>query len=207
MLKCIYKYLFCLLIFTNSYMNLALKAMDHQKDEDKPSLPIAHKLPIGVVLPFAGENAPTGWLMCYGQLVSRFQYQELYNVIGKTYPFPTMANQVPLSDDLFCIPDMRGRVPVGVDNDARQGFIASNRVTSHNRLGESWGEEKHLLTINEIPNHNHNVPSAINSGSTMGATRNNGGSQIGDIFANSVGGDQPHNNMPPYLILNYIIKY
>jgi len=71
-------------------------------DSEASRLRSSHKcIPTGSILPFAGEKEPDGWLMCYGQIVSRFQYKDLYDAIGKAYTLPAGPNQVPLSEDLF----------------------------------------------------------------------------------------------------------
>lgn len=71
----------------------------------------------GVVLPFAGINAPSGWLFCHGQSVLRTDYPKLFYALGTTYG---------ASDaDHFTLPDMRGRVPGGKDN---MGGVAANRL-------------------------------------------------------------------------------
>lgn len=63
---------------------------------------------VGVVLPYAGLNAPYGFLLCYGQAVSRTTYSDLFNVIGTYYGSGNGSTT-------FNIPDMRGRVPAGPD--------------------------------------------------------------------------------------------
>ncbi len=154
--------------------------------------------PTGSIFPFAGEITPDGWLMCNGQIVSCDKYIDLYKIIGRRYT-PQMINQnIPLGEDLFCVPDMRGRVIVGVDSEA-------NRVTSRNTLGSSGGEENYTLTVNHLPITDQRVHDKIN--------RVNDYKEI-DIFDTSAtaskinkGFVKPCNNMQPYLVLNYIIKY
>ena len=171
------------------------------------------KIPTGTVLPFAGLREPNGWLICDGRTVSCSNYQRLFNVIGKVYTSkliisPNNTSQQILGNDTFCIPDLRGRVIVGVDSDNRQNFVTSNRVRSNNKLGESGGEEKHQLTISEMPNHRHG--GTLSSSWTGNSTDNyqlNETHKKNMNFTSYEGGDQSHNNMQPYLILNYIIKY
>jgi microcystin-dependent protein len=91
------------------------------------------------------------------------------------------------------------------------GGTEANRITNTNAdiLGGTGGAEKHQLSVQEIPSHNHSVQ-VLNVGG-------DGGEIAWDVGAadrtwvnkttTSTGGDQPHNNMPPYLTLNYIIKY
>ncbi|MBN3010378.1 tail fiber protein, partial [Ruthenibacterium lactatiformans] len=65
-------------------------------------------MPVGCVIPFAGAAAPTGWLLCQGQAISRTTYAQLFSVIGTTYGSGD-------GKTTFNLPDMRGRVAVGSD--------------------------------------------------------------------------------------------
>jgi len=76
--------------------------------------------PPGVVLPYAGASAPTGWLLCYGQAVSRTTYADLFTAISTTYGAGDGSTT-------FNVPDLRGRVPAGKDN---MGGTAANRLTA-----------------------------------------------------------------------------
>ena len=101
--------------------------------------------PTGALTAFAGSDAPTGWLLCYGQAVSRATYAALYSVIGTTYGSGDGSNT-------FNIPDMRGRAPVALDN---MGGSDAGRLSVTNTLGATGGEEKHLLIVSEMPSHTH----------------------------------------------------
>jgi microcystin-dependent protein len=153
-----------------------------------------HLCPTGSIIPFAGRNPPNEWLMCDGQAVSRYEYQNLYDVIGRDYTPMNTCNE-----SLFCVPDLRGRVIVGVDG-------GTGRVTSNNTLGAIGGEEMHTLTINEMPNHDHKINLASGSNGIYSAMNAIGG-KFCDKTVDFSGGDQPHNNMQPYQVLNYIINH
>lgn len=150
-------------------------------------------MPTGTVLPYAGSTAPTGFLMCQGQTISRNTYANLYLVIGTIYG-PGDGTTT------FQLPDMRGRVPIGAGTGS--GLTARS-------LGQTGGAETHKLTVDELPPHQHEV--GLNSGYDAASNANNdmdsfaGGRSGGRMSANT-GGDQPHNNMQPYVVLNYIIK-
>lgn len=107
----------------------------------------------GTVLPFAGANAPSGWMFCAGQLISRTTYAELFSVIGVTYGAGDGSTT-------FAIPDMRGRVAAGVDN---MGGTAANRITAAGSgitgttIGASGGAQTHALTTAQLAAHNHGV--------------------------------------------------
>lgn len=156
-------------------------------------------IPTGSVISFAGTTAPQGWLMCDGQIISRSEYKKLYEVIGRTYT-PVNHNP-PLGESLFCVPDMRGRTSVGIDGNA-------SRVTTGNTLGMSGGEEKHQITVDELPEHNHGLRSTT-AGMAGPAQMFYGPvhSTLDEKPTESTGKGHAHNNMPPYLVLNYIIKH
>jgi microcystin-dependent protein len=70
-------------------------------------VPFTSVFPAGMIMPFAGTNAPNGWLLCHGQSLVRVDYPALFAVIGTTYGAADAAH--------FSVPDLRGRVPAGVD--------------------------------------------------------------------------------------------
>lgn len=207
-------------------------------------------LPTGAVMPYAGATAPSGYLLCQGQAVSRTTYAELFEVIGSTYGAGDGTTT-------FNLPNLKGNVPVGLNTDD----------TDFKTLGKISGEKKHTLTVNEMPSHNHEATVGVdengahthtvsgtaqssgththssyylddltsdkgnsrrrgvadsNSGSstdniiaagahthTVSATAQSSGTHTHDVtveIANK-GGGTGHNNLQPYIVLNYIIKY
>lgn len=144
--------------------------------------------PIGAVLPFAGTSAPNLWLLCNGAAVSRTTYDELFSLIGTTYGAGDGSTT-------FNLPNLKGKIPVGLD--------ASQ--TEFDTIGETGGEKTHQLTVPELPAHTHTVP-RLDSFATNGGSSNNT-SQSGTQNSGSTGSDQAHNNLQPYIVLNYIIRY
>ena len=162
-------------------------------------------MPLGTVLPIATESVPEGWMLCDGREISIEEYQGLYDLIGTTYGAGDSAfwAQVFYPATTFNIPDLRGRTIIGSDD---MGGMESGLLTNHDgSLGEVGGAERHQLSLEEIPAHSHEY-----SGGYIGSdgTGNNGVVQSGgqSVETSSVGGDQPHNNMQPYMALNYMIK-
>lgn len=153
-------------------------------DSNNKAVPV---LPTGSVIPFAGKTAPTGWLMCQGQAVSRTTYAQLFSVIGTTFGSGDGSTT-------FNLPDLRGRVAVGVDSDA-------------NFLGTTAGEKVVTLSIDQIPTHSHQY-SFRDIGSATAQSGSNYGvpSKTNRYDASSTGGGQAHNNIQPSLYLYYLIK-
>ncbi len=159
-------------------------------------------VPPGAMLPYAGSAAPDGWLLCYGQEVSRTTYAGLFGAIGTTYGST--------SGTTFKLPDMRGRVAGGKDN---MGGTAASRLTSAgsgvdgSTLGAAGGAQNHTLVIGEIPSHAHNMTGFTNRNTASGGSEmivSTGGSST--WTSTSVGGGGAHNNTQPTLVTNYIIK-
>lgn len=151
---------------------------------------------IGEVKLFANSYAPRGWALCNGQILPINTNQALYSLIGTTYGGDGVTN--------FALPDLRGRVPI--------------HTGAGIPLGQSAGEEQHTLTIQELPNHTHQVHASTNPANAPSPLNNAWAAQPGQYQAasgtlsqmntgaiSSAGNSQPHNNMQPFLVLNYCI--
>ena len=158
---------------------------------------------IGEVRIFAGNFPPRGWAFCNGQLMPISQNTALFSLLGTTYGGNGMSN--------FALPDLQGRAPM----QHGQGPGLSPRD-----LGETGGSETVTLLQTEVPQHNHLVGaqtvalggSATPAGNTL--SRPASGNLYGSGPPNvsmapqalaPAGGDQPHNNMMPYLTLYFCI--
>ena len=159
-------------------------------------------LPVGTVLPFAGSGAQTGWLYCQGQATSRSTYSTLFGVIGTTYGSGDTSTT-------FNLPDLRGRVPAGVDVSVGAGGFA-DRITSATTsisgrvLGAVGGLQTHTLTAGEIPT--SATYRNFTSIGGQGGTASSGLAQSVSISALTGANDEPHRNVQPTIILNYIIR-
>lgn len=154
--------------------------------------------PVGCMKFFAGETLPDGYLWCDGaSYPANGDYKALFEIIGTRY------NQADDRANTFRVPDMRGRVGVGKDED------------TFDTLGKAGGEEKHRLTVEELPSHDHvKAPGGYTTPASVaqvdprywyypsGAIPTPGALKTG-----ATGGGQTHNNLQPYLVCNYIIKY
>ncbi len=152
-------------------------------------------LPIGAILPFSSDTIPNGWLLCDGSSFSTTSYPELFEIIGTTYGYDDERNPK--------LPDLRGRVAVG------KKAATSSSDTDFNELGKIGGEKTHTLTVNEMPSHKHELIVNKQQGGVNAAFQPTWGTAFSSTDSNSVlttGGDQPHNNLQPYIVQNYIIK-
>lgn len=159
--------------------------------------------PAGSMLPFAGSAAPVGWLLCYGQAISRSTYSALFTAIGTTYGAGDGSTT-------FNLPDLRGRVVAGKDD---MGGTAANRLTSPvagSTLGATGGAQSHTLTTTEMPSHSHSKTAWNGSagGSTVfsNGTTTEAGTTVISPFVDATGGGGAHNNVQPTIVANYIIK-
>lgn len=152
--------------------------------------------------PFLGEIKviswnfpPKGWAFCNGTLLPINQNQALFSILGTTYGGDGRQT--------FGLPNLQGRTPFHVGN----GIV----------LGELGGETTHTLNISEIPAHNHVPVGTTDSPSAPSAAGNLWAKGNATVFAATpnasmnpacvtpTGGSQPHENMSPYLVLNFII--
>jgi microcystin-dependent protein len=154
---------------------------------------------VGEIRIFAGNFAPAGWMLAEGQLLPISEYETLFNLIGTTYGGDGQST--------FALPDLRGRVPL------HQG----NAFT----LAETGGVEQVTLTVSQIPNHTHallvagvpaDLPNAqgnLLGDGTGGLTPYHPVPAPAPMAAGSLamaGGSQPHNNLQPFLVLNFIVS-
>jgi len=158
---------------------------------------------VGEIRLFAGNFAPLNWAFCNGQLMSIAENSVLFNLIGTTYGGDGIST--------FALPNLQCRVPI------HMGTLAGGSTYVEGQLG---GVETVTLTTGQMPAHNH-VPSCSSSttGSAAPTTGSYWASPTGTkqyttnapnaTMANSMtlaGGNQPHDNMQPFLAVSFIIS-
>jgi microcystin-dependent protein len=144
----------------------------------------------GMVIASAGSASPSAhWLLCDGASYARASYPALYNAIGSAFGAVDGSH--------FNVPDLVGRVPLGV---------GSGAGLTPRALAASGGEEAHQLIAAEIPAHTHTLASTILSGgTTSGNLIVSNGLAPASPATSSIGGDGAHNTMQPWLALNFYI--
>ena len=154
---------------------------------------ISVSVPAGVIVPYAGSNVsiPTGYFLCDGQAISRTTYATLFGVVGVTYGAGDTTTT-------FNVPNLKGRVPVGLD---------STQV-EFDGLGETAGVKAVTLDITQIPAHSHGGQVVLGVGQAIG-TSGIDATTIGNSqpSTGSAGGGLSHDNLQPYIVVNYLIKY
>lgn len=162
---------------------------------------------LGEIRMFAGNFAPRGWAFCQGQLLSIAQNTALFSILGTTYGGNGQTT--------FALPDLRGRLPM----QPGQGPGLSSRT-----LGEQGGTETVTLLANQMPAHTHPLLASGNQGdqfspegSVNAVLVDPNTQQPANLYAATpstpmnpaaigpAGGSQPHNNMSPFLCINFII--
>lgn len=154
-------------------------------------------VPAGTIIMSAALQTPAGYLLCDGRELSKVEYADLYAVIGNKYTDIS-------STTTFKIPNMVGRVAVGKTD--------SPSDPSYNEIGATGGEAAHILTVQEMPSHSHSVPTAgaddqnfSNQNGQLPAADSNNNPK--SVSSGDTGGGLAHNNMQPYMVLRYLIKY
>lgn len=156
---------------------------------------------VGEIRTFAGNYAPRGWALCDGRLLSIYENELLFSLIGTTYGGDGVNN--------FAVPDLRGRVAI--------------HMGPNYSLGQMGGTETTTLLLQQLPAHTHVPNGSAQAASTTSPTNNlwaqaTQAAFVTDLSApdtvvpmsgqalQPVGGNQPHENMMPFLTVTYIIS-
>lgn len=151
---------------------------------------------IGEVKVISFNFPPRGWAFCNGQTLPISQNQALFAILGTTYGGDGIST--------FMLPNLQGRMPIH----AGRGYS----------IGNVGGETSHTLTINEMPAHNHpamaqsvasnpgsNPASSVWAAYTQPLFNNTANTTMSPSAVGNAGANLPHQNLPPYLVLNYVI--
>jgi microcystin-dependent protein len=158
---------------------------------------------IGEIRMFAGNFAPAGWALCNGAMLPISEYDTLFNLIGTTYGGD--------GQETFGLPSLASRVPL---------HMGSNGGVAY-QIGEASGTESETLSTQQIPQHSHaftangavgtsatpggNVPAQVKDG-VMLYREVAPAAQMNATMYGPSGGSQPHENLQPYLVINFIIS-
>lgn len=169
----------------------------------------------GVIQMYAGGTEPTGWLFCDGDEYLKSDYPALYAVIGDTYGDPNKGAVAPSDSDHFRVPDLSGRMPIGVGESTADGHTAHT-------LAEADGKEAYKLTGAQsgVQDHNHvyydyDSTYSFSTGyrtttdhshyAYTGSTVSRANHQRTTNGGGAKNATDDHTNMPPYLGINFII--
>jgi microcystin-dependent protein len=153
---------------------------------------------LGEIRMFAGTFAPANWAFCAGQLMDISQNAALFSLLGTTYGGDGV--------NTFSLPDLRSRMPV------HAGTLGSTYIQ-----GQVGGVETVTLAANQLPSHNHSAACSSTDGNSDNPSGKVPAGSATNLYtapgANATmtsaigltGGNQPHENMPPFLAVNFII--
>lgn len=180
-------------------------------DGDTQKATIQMIMPTGVILDYAGDTPPDGFLLCYGQTLDATanpEYADLYDAIGVTY------GGTGIND--FALPDLRGRVVAGQDD---MGGVSANRLTTPDGdvLGAAGGSETHTHALSDNgyakldpiaagPHKARQIAASYATNVTMSGTAATSASTTTDGIALG-GATDSGSTVQPTIILNKIIKY
>lgn len=157
---------------------------------------------VGEIRMFAGNFAPAGWALCQGQILPISGNDVLFQLIGTTYGGD--------GQNTFALPNLASRLPVHMGTGGGGSYI----------IGQSAGAESVTLTTSQIPAHSHVPQCLAGTGNQPGPgngvwASSSPATYYGDTAPSAVmdpaaigssGGSQPHDNMVPFLVINFIIS-
>ncbi len=157
---------------------------------------------VGEIRMFAGNFAPQGWALCDGQLLAVSQNDALFSLFGTIYGGDGRTT--------FGLPDLRGRIPI---------HAGSGPGLSSRQIGSKAGSERVTPTVNQLPRHSHpmqateSLADSPNPGGNIAArstmvdlyTNENPNTALAGASITSIGGNQSHTNLMPFLCVHFIV--
>lgn len=170
------------------------------------SAPAGSNIPSGGIIAWMGPTAPDGWILCDGAEYPITDYPALASAIEAQHGAKNFFGGD--GEDTFAVPDLRGRFPLGANTEVDE------EGNQKHPIGETGGEEEVTLTIKQLAAHTHGFP-VISSNGVYGGNgyRLEGNSDSSNKYVSAkntvvgeTGNGAPHPNMPPFLVLTFIIK-
>jgi microcystin-dependent protein len=153
-------------------------------------------MPTGAIIPYAVTAAPSGYLLCNGSAVSRTTYSALFAIVSSLYGAGNGSST-------FNVPDLRGKFMGGWDAGTSVLTSVTVGMVEGNVIGNAGGAQAVTLTTAQMPAHTHFVAREGTEGGDSGFS---GVPAAASIFTGSTGGGGAHSNIPPALIVNFVIK-
>ena len=153
-------------------------------------------MPTGAIIPYAVTAAPSGYLLCDGTAVSRSTYAALFAIVSSLYGDGDTSST-------FNVPDLRGKFMGGWDAGTSVLTSVTVGMIEGNVIGNAGGAQAVTLTTAQMPAHTHFVAREGTEGGDSGFS---GVPAAASIFTGSTGGGGAHSNIPPALIVNFVIK-
>jgi microcystin-dependent protein len=158
---------------------------------------------VGEIRMFGGNFAPAGWMLCQGQSLPISENEVLFQLVGTTYGGD--------GQETFNLPNLASRVPI---------HMGTGPGLSGHNIGEMAGVESVTLSTQQIPNHTHTPVGSGGAAATADPTSNIPATSQSQFYYNLLdnpsnfspsaigpaGGSQPHENMQPFLCINFIIS-
>jgi microcystin-dependent protein len=156
---------------------------------------------VGEIRMFGGNFEPYGWYFCDGRLLPISENEVLFTLIGTTYGGD--------GESTFALPDLRGRLPL---------HVGTGAAGTTYQLGENGGQETVTLNVTQLPGHAHVLQASSSPGveeapagrvlarASTGRAYASGSSAVMGASVQPAGGNQPHENMQPYLCISFIIS-
>ena len=165
------------------------------------SVVASYPVPVGAISVYTLTAIPTGWLACNGQAVSRTTYQDLLNAISYVYGSGDGVTT-------FNVPDLRGRTVFGNDvmgNTSAARITTAGSGINGNTTGAVGGTETHTLTTAQIAAHAHGIGSIGIPSGLIGSAACGSYAQS-SVGTQNAGSGSAHQNTPPAIVLNYMIR-